>query len=102
MKTFNLRYPLALIVIILFAGYLVYTGYVQKPQVDLAAYQKLCDDYLQAKNGTYTRDQMQLLIYKINYLFPDEADKLTVPAERKLKECATALEQHLKQAKPAH
>jgi hypothetical protein len=93
----NLYYPAALIIIILFAGYLLYTGAFDKPKVDLAAYQKLCDRYLQAPSGTYTHDQMQLLVYKIDYLFPDSVDKLSVPAERKLKICAQALTERLKQ-----
>jgi hypothetical protein len=96
MKSPNLYYPVAMILIILFGGYLVYTGYFQKPQVDMAAYQKLCRQYLEAPTGSYSRDQMQLLVYKINYLFPDAADKLTVPAERELKTCAEALAKRLK------
>lgn len=95
----NLYYPVAMIVIILFAGYLLYTGYFQKPQVDVAAYQQLCNRYLQASPGTYTHDQMQLLVYKINYLFPDSVDKLAVPAERELKNCAQTLSERIKQKK---
>ena len=88
-----------MILIILFAGYLVYTGYFSKPQVDLAAYQKLCKQYLAAPAGSYTQDQMQLLVYKINYLFPDSVDKLAVPAERELKSCAQTLAKRLKPKK---
>lgn len=96
MKYSTAYYPVAMVLIILFAGYLVYTGYFDKPHVDLAAYQKLCRQYLAAPAGHYTRDQMQLLVYKINYLFPDAADKLTVPAERDLKICAQQLTARLK------
>lgn len=99
MKTPNLYYPVALIFIIIVAGYLLYTGFFKPPQVDLAAYQKLCTQYVQAPAGTYTHDQMQLLVYKINYLFPASVDKLTVPAERELKTCATTLAERLKQTK---
>lgn len=91
MKNPNFYYPAAMILIILFAGYLIYTGYFSKPQVDLPAYQKLCQQYLDAPAGSYTHDQIQLLVYKINYLFPESAEKLTVPAERKLKSCAEKL-----------
>ena len=98
-KNVNLYYPAALVLIILFAGYLLYTGAFNKPQVDIAAYQKLCDQYLQAPAGSASHDQIQLLVYKINYLFPGEADKLSVPAERALKTCADTLAQRLRQQK---
>jgi hypothetical protein len=99
MKTPNLYYPVALIFIIIVSGYMLYTGFFKRPQVDLPAYQKLCNQYVQAPAGTYSHDQMQLLVYKINYLFPDSVDKLTVPAERQLKTCATTLTERLKQTK---
>ena len=99
MNKANLYYPLAMVLIIIFAGYLLYTGYFEKPRVDVVAYQKLCDRYLQAPSGTYSHDQMQLLVYKINYLYPAEPGKLSVPAERKLKTCAQALATKLKPGK---
>lgn len=92
----NFYYPVALLLIILFAGYLLYTGFFEKPKVDLAAYQALCDRYRQAPAGRYTHDQMQLLVYKINYLFPAAPDKLKLPAERRLKTCAQQLAARLK------
>jgi len=95
----SLNYPIALILIILFAGYLLYTGYFQKPQIDIVAYQTLCSRYLQAPAGKYSHDQIQLLVYKINYLFPGPAEKLTLPAERQLKNCAGQLADKLKDTK---
>lgn len=92
----NWYYPLAMVLIILFAGYLLYTGYFEKPQVNIGAYQKLCTRYVQAPPGTYSHDQMQLLVYKINYLYPTPVEKLTVPVERKLKTCALQLAARLK------
>lgn len=88
-----------MILIILVAGYFLYTGYLDRPKVDLAAYQDYCTKYLQASPGTYTREQMESLVYKINYLFPDSPDKLTVPAERDLKHCAEQLADRLKTKK---
>lgn len=99
MKKSNPYYPIALILIIIGAGYMLYTGYFSKPHVDVAAYQKICTQYLQAAPGRYSDDQLQLLVYKINYLFPDSADKLTVPAEHELKLCAIKLEDKLKAKK---
>lgn len=96
MKTSNFYYPAALLLIIVAALYFLYAGFMKPPQVDLAAYQKLCNEYLQAPPGKYTHDQKLSLVYKVNYLFPDAADKLTVPAERELKSCAEKLEQSLK------
>jgi hypothetical protein len=86
-----------MLLIILFAGYLIYSGYFEKPRVDLAAYQKLCDKYLAAPAGQYSHNQMQLLVYKIDYLFPEPAEKLDVPAERALKTCGQKLAVRLKQ-----
>lgn len=87
-----------MVLIIIFAGYLLYTGYFEKPRVDVAAYQKLCSRYLKAPAGTYTDNQMQLLVYKINYLFPAEPGKLKLSAERTLKMCAQQLASRLKRA----
>jgi len=92
-------YPVALLLIILFAGYLLYTGFFEKPQVDIVAYQTLCNRYLQAPAGEFSHDQLQLLIYKINYLFPGPAEKLTLPAERQLKHCAEQLADKLSNTK---
>lgn len=99
MNKSNLYYPVTMVFIIIFAGYLLYTGYFEKPQVDVGAYQKLCDLYLQAPAGSYSHDKMQLLVYKINYLYPASPDKLSIPAERKLKTCAQALAAKLKSPK---
>lgn len=99
MKNRNWYYPVAMVLIIIFAGYVLYTAYFEKPQVDIAAYQKLCSRYLHAPVGTYTHDQMQLLVYKINYLYPGPAEKLSVSAERELKTCAQALATKLKPSK---
>lgn len=96
MKTPNLYYPVALIVIIVFAVVVMYTGFIKPQQVDLAKYQSVCMQYLQAPAGTYTHDQMQLLVDKVNYLYPVPAKELSVPAERKLKICADQLDEKLK------
>lgn len=92
----NYYYPVAMVLIIVFAVYLLYTGFFEKPQVDIAAYQSLCDTYRQAPAGRYSHDRMQLLVYKINYLYPASPDKLKVPAERMLKICAQKLAARLK------
>lgn len=75
----------------------MYGGYIKPQQVNLAKYQELCTRYLKAPAGTYTRDQMQLLVEKINYLFPSPAAQLSVPAEHDLKTCAVQLAAQLKQ-----
>lgn len=98
MKAANLYYPIALIAIIIFAVVVLYTGFIKPQQVDLAKYQVLCMQYLKAPAGTYQHDQMQLLVEKINYLFPQSAKELTVPAEREVKTCAEQLGEKLKPA----
>jgi hypothetical protein len=96
MKTVNLYYPIALIAIIVFAGAVMYTGFIKPQQVDLAKYQALCVQYLKAPAGRYTHDQMQLLVEKVNYLFPASAQQLSLPAEREVKTCAKQLSEKLK------
>lgn len=91
MKLPNLYYPVALIVIILFAGYLMYGGLLKPPQVDLAKYQELCTQYVTAPAGQHTRTEMQMLVNEINYLLPAPINELTVSAERELKSCAGKL-----------
>ena len=74
----------------------MYGGYVKPTQVNLAKYQELCTQYLKAPAGTYTHNQMQLLVEKINYLVPTPAKKLSVAVERDVKTCAMQLAEKLK------
>jgi hypothetical protein len=98
MKIPNVNYPIAMIVIIILAVFVMYGGFIKPQQVNLAKYQELCTQYLQAPAGAYKHDQMQLLVEKINYLFPTPAKDLSQPAERELKTCSDRLTEKLKSA----
>lgn len=99
MQANKLYYPVALILIILFAGYLMYGGVLKPAQVDLTKYQALCTQYLEAPPGRYQHAEMQMLVTEINYLIPAATSELTVPTERDLKACATSLAARLNQGK---
>jgi len=99
LKATNLSYPVALILIILFAAYLLYSDFLKLPQVDLAQYQAVCTQYLQAPAGKHTQAEVQMLVNEINYVIPKPAAELTVPAERELKECGRQLAARLSSAK---
>ena len=99
MKTTNLYYPAALILIILFAGYLMYGGFLKPPQIDYAKYQALCTQYMEAPVGRYTDAEIQMLVNEINYVIPAPLSDLTVSAERELKACAEELAARLASSK---
>ena len=87
----NIFQPLAMFVVILVAGYIMYGG-LSSGTVDYAAYQKTCDEYRTAQPGTYKKDQLQMLVYKVNYLLPDQPADIADPVQKKLKQCAVELD----------
>ena len=100
MKNTNLTYPVALGLIIVVALLLMYGDFIKPQQVDLAKYQALCTEYLNAPPGKYRHAQMQLLVDKINYLLPADAKDLTLPVEQAVKTCAQQLSAKLKTGQP--
>lgn len=99
MKTDNLYYPAALILIILIAGYLLYASFFQPRTIDYAKYLAVCTQYRDAPAGRYTHAEMQMLVNEINYALPQAVTELSVPAERELKDCARQLADRLNVAK---
>lgn len=81
-----------LTVLIIAAGfYFMYGSPFSTQQVDLAAYQTLCDKYRTADKGTYKQDEMQMLVNEINYLVTDDVNDIKDTASRDLKMCAQDL-----------
>ena len=81
-----------LTVLIIVAGfYFMYGSPFSTQQVDLAAYQTLCDKYRTADKGTYKQDEMQMLVSEINYLITEEVKEIKDPASRELKLCSQDL-----------
>lgn len=87
-----------LTILIIAAGlYFMYGNPFSSQQVNMVAYQELCDKYRTAEDGKYGQDEMQMLINEINYLFPDEAVAAQDSATRELKNCAQALSSKVNQ-----
>ena len=81
-----------LTVLIIAAGfYFLYGSPFSTQQVDLAAYQSLCDKYRTADKGTYKQDEIQMLVSEINYLVTDDVKDIKDIASRDLKLCGQAL-----------
>jgi len=81
-----------LTVLIIAAGfYFLYGSPFSTQQVDLAAYQTLCDKYRTADAGTYKQDEIQMLVSEINYLVTDEVKDIKDAASRELKICSQAI-----------
>ena len=81
-----------LTLLIIAAGlYFMYGKPYSAPQVDLAAYQSLCNKYRTAQPGAYKKDEMQMLVSEIDYLINAEVKDIADPAEKKLKQCAQEL-----------
>ena len=91
----NVFYPVALVLIIGIAFYFLYGNYFSLSNVDYAKYQEVCNSYLQAEAGKYSRAELESLVNKVNYLLPDEPDKLTVPIQKQVKTCAAELAKRL-------
>lgn len=83
-------YPLAFIFFIAVAIYIMYGGYVF-PKVDLQKYKEVCTQYRAAAVGTYSDEEIQSLVFKVNYLFPGKVEELTDPLEKEIKTCSNEL-----------
>jgi len=88
-------YPLTLLLIIVGAIYFV-VGDLGKPKnVNLPKYQEVCEKYLAAKPGEVSRDELLMMVSKVNYLIPTEIGEISDPLERSIKTCAQKLSERL-------
>jgi len=69
----------------------MYGSPFSKQQVDLSAYQSLCDQYRVADKGVYKQEEINMLVSEINYLITDDVKDIKDPASRNLKLCAQEL-----------
>ena len=90
----NNYYPIAFLVLIAIAGFIMYSG-VFTPKIDLEKYKEVCHKYQTAVAGTYTNNEIQGLVNKINYLFPESVADLNEPLEKEIKTCANELARRL-------
>lgn len=91
-------YPVAFLALIGAAAYILYSG-VLTPKIDLQQYKAVCTRYRTAAAGTYSNKQIQSLITKVNYLFPENLAYIKDPEIKEIKKCAMDLEASLKNKK---
>jgi len=89
------HYPTAFLLVIALALYLMYGDMFSLKNVNFTAYKEACDKYQAAKSGTYTDDEMQSLVNKINYLLPGTVEKIQEPLKKEIKKCANKLAKQL-------
>ena len=87
----NMSITVLTILIIAAGFYFMYGNPFSNQQVNMPAYQELCDKYRTAEAGKYKQEEIQMLVNEINFLFPDELEKIKDPATIKLKKCAQVL-----------
>lgn len=97
----NQYYPLAFIALIFLAVFVMYGGMLS-PDIDLHKYREVCSQYQTAAAGTYTREQRQMLVSKVNYLFPETIEQLDNPLKKEIKKCSTQIEKQLKNSSASH
>lgn len=91
MKTTNLFLPAVFLLVIFAAIYFMYGDAFSTRQVDLGGYLELCEKYRVAAAGTYSADEINMLVAEVNYLVPDELPEITDQQQRALKSCVNEL-----------
>ena len=90
------HYPTAFLVVIAFALYVMYGDMFSLKNIDFAAYQKVCNQYRSDKIGTYSENEIQALVNKVNYLIPEKVEEVKDPLKQDIKKCAVELSQRLR------
>lgn len=85
------HYPTAFLLVIALALYFMYGDQFSLKNIDFAAYQELCEQYRSAKPGVYSKEEIQGLINKVNYLLPDDIKEIQEPLKKEIKSCAIEL-----------
>ena len=88
-------YPFAFLALIFLAVFVMYGG-IMSPDIDLHKYREVCSQYQTTMDGTYSREEKQMLVSKVNYLFPESIDKINDPLKKEIKNCAAQIEKQLK------
>lgn len=89
------HYPTAFLLVIAIALYFMYGDMFSLKNVDFAAYKEACHKYRSAKAGTYTNDEMQSLVNKVNYLLPGSVAEIKEPLKKEIKSCANELSKRI-------
>lgn len=90
------HYPTAFLLVIAIALYFMYGDQFSLKNVDFEAYKEVCFQYQSAKEGSYTADEMQSLVNKVNYLLPGTVEEIKEPLKKEIKICANELSKRIK------
>ncbi len=90
------HYPTAFLVVIAVALYFMYGDQFSLKNVDFEAYKEVCLKYQSAGEGTYSADEMQSLVNKVNYLLPGTVEEIKEPLKKEIKVCANELSKRIK------
>ena len=89
------HYPTAFLLVIALALYFMYGDMFSLKNVNFQAYKDACVKIQSAKAGTYSNDEMQSLVNKINYLLPGAVTEIQEPLKKEIKTCANELSKRL-------
>ncbi|MDH5371237.1 MAG: hypothetical protein OEW99_14525 [Gammaproteobacteria bacterium] len=89
------HYPTAFLLVIALALYFMYGDMFSLKNVNFQAYKDACVKIQSAKAGTYSNDEMQSLVNKINYLLPGTVADIQEPLKKEIKTCANELVKRL-------
>ena len=89
------HYPTAFLVVIAVALYFMYGDEFSLKNVDFNAYKETCMKYQSAKAGTYSDEQIQSLVTKVNYILPGSVAEIKEPLKKDIKACANELAKRL-------
>jgi len=91
----QMSYSIGFLLIIAMGFYFMYGNPFSPGKVDLAQFQRVCDQYQQAEKGKYKDAELQMLVNEIYYLVPDELAAIKDPVGKKLKTCAQNLSKRI-------
>lgn len=89
------HYPTAFLLVIALALYFMYGDMFSLKNVNFQAYKDACVKMKSAKAGTYSNDEIQSLVNKVNYLLPGSVSEIKEPLKKEIKTCANELSQGL-------
>ena len=89
------HYPTAFLLVIALALYIMYGDMFSLKNVNFQAYKDACVKIQSAKAGTYSNDEMQSLVNKVNYLLPGTVAEIQEPLKKEIKACANELAKRL-------
>ncbi|MCW8901912.1 MAG: hypothetical protein OQK95_14705 [Gammaproteobacteria bacterium] len=89
------HYPTAFLVVIAVALYFMYGDMFSLKNINFAAYKEVCTKYQGDKIGTYSDNEIQSFVNKVNYLLPEAVTELEDPLKKEIKVCANELSRRI-------